>query len=205
LGKGCKSDGFHKLNLAIAEGMLESVNWEEGKKRGVRQRFCTDTGVRLERCVAQREEVSSNSDEKETNETTEEVTNQEKTEHGKTEEKRPNESTEKVANNENTQHGKTDNSVEGGARGKKAESSGREENSESASLFGKPVYPLVALQQGSELPEGVDPKKREEHLSGGDFRVLLGAGNSAAGELLEFWEQLPAWKKKSMKQRHRIF
>ncbi|DAA32387.1 villin-1 [Bos indicus] len=63
-----------------------------------------------------------------------------------------------------------------------------------------PIFPLEQLvnKPTEELPEGVDPSRREEHLSIEDFTRALGMTPSA------FWA-LPRWKQQNLKKEKGLF
>lgn len=62
-----------------------------------------------------------------------------------------------------------------------------------------PKYPLDVLRSEiDDLPSGVDPKRKEIHLTNDDFVSIFGMDFS------EF-ETLPNWKKQELKKKFKLF
>ncbi|XP_044523486.1 villin-1 [Gracilinanus agilis] len=63
-----------------------------------------------------------------------------------------------------------------------------------------PTFPLDMLMNkpAEELPEGVDPSRKEEHLSGEDFTRVFGMSPAA-------FSALPRWKQQSLKKEKGLF
>ncbi|KGL77756.1 Villin-1 [Tinamus guttatus] len=62
------------------------------------------------------------------------------------------------------------------------------------------IFPLDVLQNTSaeDLPRGVDPSRKEEHLSEQDFQVAFGMSRSA-------FNALPLWKQQNLKKEKGLF
>lgn len=62
-----------------------------------------------------------------------------------------------------------------------------------------PKYPLDVLRsEVNELPDSVDPKRKEIHLTNDDFVSIFEMGFS------EF-EVLPQWRKQELKKKFKLF
>lgn len=61
-------------------------------------------------------------------------------------------------------------------------------------------YPLDLLRTGAavQLPELVDPLRKEMHLTHDDFVAVFAMSVAA-------FEALPAWRKQELKKRHKLF
>ena len=59
------------------------------------------------------------------------------------------------------------------------------------------MYPLEALQ-GSELPPGVNPGAKEQHLSDDEFFSVFGKSKAD-------FAALPKWKRANFKKQHGLF
>uniref|UniRef100_A0A3B3BIV4 Villin-like n=1 Tax=Oryzias melastigma TaxID=30732 RepID=A0A3B3BIV4_ORYME len=57
---------------------------------------------------------------------------------------------------------------------------------------------LLVNKEASELPEGVDPSQREEHLSDMDFESLLGTNRAD-------FQRLPKWRQNDLKKKAGLF
>jgi len=62
----------------------------------------------------------------------------------------------------------------------------------------KQIYPLSQLLIGQEYPPGVDPLKREEHLSDEEFVKVFGMSK-------EEWSKVADWKKEIEKKKAKLF
>lgn len=62
-----------------------------------------------------------------------------------------------------------------------------------------PKYPIDVLRnESSQLPDGIDPKRKEIHLTNDDFVAVFQM------HFAEF-ETLPNWKKQELKKKHKLF
>ena len=69
---------------------------------------------------------------------------------------------------------------------------------ESISLADGTTFSLEQLQAPGPFPAGVETSKREQYLSAEDFQALFGMDSAA-------FDALPAWKKKNLKTKHKLF